>query len=111
MQFYPKTTELFSASSINIIAFQGDNMRITEITRRNLIDEIKLGIAWSGRLTEIDFLSRLYDLENLPSKDHRFKSMRGDIWPGLQATRCFCTSRMGRDIPLQGVKLFSNWHN
>jgi hypothetical protein len=54
---------------------------ITEITRRNVIDFlIAASIDWAGRLNEEDFLSRLYDLESLPSEDHRFTSASGDIW-------------------------------
>lgn len=54
---------------------------ISEITRRNILDAIRIGnIAWSGRLTETDFLSRLYDLDSLPSQDHRFRTAKRDIW-------------------------------
>lgn len=52
--------------------------RITEVTRRDLRD-LLAGVAWSGRLEEVDFLSRLYDLERLPSTDGRFTDARGDI--------------------------------
>jgi hypothetical protein len=37
-------------------------------------------ISWCGRLSEPDFLARLYDLDKLPSHDGRFDSMAGDIW-------------------------------
>lgn len=37
-------------------------------------------ISWHGRLEETDFLSRLYDLENIPSTDGRFNNALGDIW-------------------------------
>jgi hypothetical protein len=54
---------------------------ISEITRRNILDAIRLGdVAWSGRLSEPDFLSRLYDLDSLPSHDHRFTTAKEDIW-------------------------------
>lgn len=54
---------------------------ITEVTRREIIDHFTAaGIAWSGRLGEDDFLSRLYDLQRLPSEDPRFKTAAGDIW-------------------------------
>lgn len=33
-----------------------------------------------GKLNEIDFLKRLYDLKALPSFDSRFDSAEGDIW-------------------------------
>ena len=78
--------------------------RITDVTRQDIIDIIKDGI-WIpfdkprfdgesgqyidgytvkipiyGRLSEIDFLARLYDLDNMPSTDRRFESAKGDIW-------------------------------
>ncbi len=55
-------------------------MKITEITRRDIIDEMmRQHIDWFGRLEDIQFLSRLYDLEKLPSYDSRYKDMLGDI--------------------------------
>ena len=37
-------------------------------------------VNWAGRLEEPDFLARLFDVKNLPSKDHRFRDAYGDIW-------------------------------
>lgn len=55
--------------------------QISEVTRRAIIDYFSASeISWSGRLTEDEFLSRLYDLAELPSKDNRFKSAAGDIY-------------------------------
>lgn len=54
---------------------------ITEVTRRDIIDFFTTNrVAWAGRLEEHVFLSRLYDLEKLPSKDSRYKTASGDIW-------------------------------
>jgi len=54
---------------------------VSEVTRRNILDALRFSNTfWSGRLSETDFLSRLYDLESLPSHDHRFKSAIEDIW-------------------------------
>jgi hypothetical protein len=54
--------------------------RISELTRQNIFDAIRVGsISWSGRLTEPKFLSRLYDLDGMPSMDHRFETAVGDI--------------------------------
>jgi len=54
---------------------------ISEITRRNIFDAIRdEDIEWWGRLSEREFLSRLYDLSSLPSHDHRFSSASEDIW-------------------------------
>lgn len=56
-------------------------MRISEITRRDIVDTISAEkINWSGRLEEPEFLSRLFDLGSLPSYDHRFKDAAGDVW-------------------------------
>ena len=54
---------------------------ISEISRRAIFDELSVGeISWCGRLSEPDFLARLYDLDKLPSHDSRFDTMAGDIW-------------------------------
>jgi AbiJ N-terminal domain 3/Abortive infection C-terminus len=56
-------------------------MKITQITRRDIIDAIAVEkISWSGRLEEAEFLARLFDLAVLPSRDHRFRDAAGDIW-------------------------------
>lgn len=55
--------------------------RITTITRRNIFDFIQVEkFWWAGRLEESDFLSRMFDLENIPSSDSRFENALGDIW-------------------------------
>lgn len=65
-------------------------MEISPTTRRLLIDELRLsGISYSGALSEIEFLERLYDLDGLPSTDGRpqYENLRDDIqqhrvsWP------------------------------
>ena len=54
---------------------------ISEVTRRNIADALRVDeINWAGRLTEPEFLSRLYDLDALPSTDHRFRGAAADIW-------------------------------
>jgi hypothetical protein len=47
---------------------------ITPLTRREL-----LGSTWRGRLSDREFLSRLYDLEQLPFRGDRFSTMAEDI--------------------------------
>jgi hypothetical protein len=67
--------------------------QITEITRRDIfdlflygteIDEFfetkKIKYPFYGRLSEMDFLKRIYDLNSLPSNDSRFENAEGDIW-------------------------------
>lgn len=77
--------------------------KITEITRRDIIDIINNGfieqldgpvydnekgafvteraifMPFYGRLDELGFFSRLYDLTTLPSYDHRYRDALGDI--------------------------------
>ena len=64
--------------------------RITEVTRRDIREALS-SLNLSGRLDETAFLSRLYDLDRLPSYDSRFQTAREDIvkhrlanddWPG-----------------------------
>jgi hypothetical protein len=56
-------------------------MNISEVTRRNIIDTLRIERTnWSGRLSEFDFLNRLYDLSQMRSLDHRFGDAAGDIY-------------------------------
>ncbi|PKK83747.1 MAG: hypothetical protein CVT49_06930 [candidate division Zixibacteria bacterium HGW-Zixibacteria-1] len=55
-------------------------MKISEVTRRNIFDALQnQKISWNGRLEELGFLTKLFDLEKLPSEDHRFKNAHEDI--------------------------------
>lgn len=54
--------------------------RVTEVTRRALLDELQvLGVWWGGRHSDADFLLRLFPLATLPSTDPRYSSMEADI--------------------------------
>jgi len=54
---------------------------ISEATRRNIFDSLRLSeITWYGRLDDVQFLERLYDLKEIPSYDSRFSDASGDIW-------------------------------
>jgi hypothetical protein len=56
-------------------------MKVSQVTRRDIIDSIQIEqTRWAGRLEEPEFLSRLFDLSSLPSKDNRFRDAAGDIW-------------------------------
>ena len=49
--------------------------RISQVTRRDIFDYLRTeGGPWWGRLSEVAFLARLYNLEALPSTDRRFKT-------------------------------------
>jgi hypothetical protein len=55
--------------------------KISQITRTSIVDALILqNLSWSGNLDEEEFLSRLYDLDKMPSHDGRFKNAKGDIW-------------------------------
>jgi hypothetical protein len=59
----------------------GHQNRISEVTRRNIFDILRVTPSdWAGKLDDVDFLSRLYDLQKLPSRDGRFKDAAGDIF-------------------------------
>jgi AbiJ N-terminal domain 3/Abortive infection C-terminus len=54
---------------------------VSEVTRRNIADAVTLGnYSWSGRLTEAEFLARLYDIRSMPSDDRRYQTAAQDIW-------------------------------
>jgi len=72
-------------------AFETVN-RISEITKRDILDLFKNGIDipdlwetqrvtynYTGRMEEIEFLGRLYDLKSMPSLDLRFPDAQSDI--------------------------------
>ena len=42
--------------------------------------ELKVRMSFCGRLDEIEFLSRLYNLKDMPSYDSRFDNAEGDIY-------------------------------
>jgi len=65
--------------------------RITEITRQEIIDltvidynypstDDKIPFFWSGRLEEPTFLSRLYKVSELETRDSRYNDAFGDIY-------------------------------
>lgn len=55
--------------------------KISEITKRDIQDYIVINkILWAGKLNETEFLSRLYDVQKIPSTDPRFTSFENDIW-------------------------------
>lgn len=56
-------------------------MQILEATRRDIIDLFLIEeTPWAGRLEDSAFLARLFNLELLPSTDHRFRNAEEDIW-------------------------------
>ena len=55
--------------------------KITDVTRQHIADEMQLEKIWfHGNQNEPDFLARLYNLKNLPSRDSRYSNAYDDIW-------------------------------
>jgi hypothetical protein len=56
-------------------------VNITEVTRRNILDYlITREPPFSGRLSEVEFLGRIWNLQSMPSRDRRFENAYWDIW-------------------------------
>lgn len=54
---------------------------ISRAVRSNIFDALRLSeFHWSGKLEEVEFLARIFDLKSLPSTDGRFSDAAGDIW-------------------------------
>jgi hypothetical protein len=54
---------------------------VTNLTRRTIFDALRIGKHfWAGKLDDVEFLSRVFALESLPSTDPRHADMSGDIW-------------------------------
>lgn len=43
-------------------------------------DDAKIFYPYCGRLTEVEFLKRLYPIDKMPSTDSRYPNAEGDIW-------------------------------
>ncbi len=55
--------------------------RITAVTRRDILDMLVIdGVRWAGRLSEPDFLARIWNLTEMPSTDSRYSNAAGDIY-------------------------------
>lgn len=53
---------------------------VTPLTRRDIFDYLSIEpVSWHGRLEEVAFLERIWDLSSLPSTDGRFRDAAGDI--------------------------------
>lgn len=80
-----RTSNWYSASIIPQITPRPDwresTGQISQAARRNIIDGLRLdNVPWAGRLEDVEFLERIYDLRQLPSTDTRFNDAAGDIW-------------------------------
>lgn len=81
----PSTQDGYSVQIIPRVVVQADwreaTADVSEATRRNIFDGLRLDqVRWHGRLDEVEFLARIFDLKALPSHDSRFLDAAGDIW-------------------------------
>lgn len=81
----PDTQDWYSAKIVPAREHKRDwraeSSSLPRQVRINVIDGLRLEqVAWQGQLDDVEFLSRLYDLQKLPSHDSRFKDAAGDIW-------------------------------
>ena len=79
------STDWFKVSVTPRVAPQPEwreqNDDLSAAIRRNIVDGLKIdNIRWYGRIDEVEFLNRLFDLETLPSHDNRFQNASGDVW-------------------------------
>jgi hypothetical protein len=66
----------------------GETNRITQVTRRDIVDLLLLrSEPFHGRLGLVDFLRRVWNLSSLPSADSRFENAEGDIWQHMVSFR------------------------
>lgn len=55
-------------------------MNVTELTRKDILDHfITSKITFSGKLDELEFLGRIWNLYDMPSWDGRFDTAYADI--------------------------------
>ena len=81
----PETQDWYSAKIVPAreqrTDWRSDSSDLPQQVRINVLDGLRLeNVAWYGQLDDVEFLSRLFDLQQLPSTDGRFKDAAGDIW-------------------------------
>lgn len=81
----PETQDWYSAKIIPArdqrADWRAESNNLNRQVRINIFDGLRLeNVAWYGCLDDVEFLSRLFDLQKLPSSDNRFKDAAGDIW-------------------------------
>lgn len=81
----PETQDWYSAKIVPArelsADWRSDSSDLPQQVRVNILDGLRLeNVAWYGQLDDVEFLSRLFDLQQFPSTDSRFKDAAGDIW-------------------------------
>lgn len=59
---------------------ENERDQLKSLNRRFLLDELLARGDIAGRLDLVEFLRYTWDLESMPSTDHRFPAASGDIW-------------------------------
>ncbi|WP_250626277.1 abortive infection family protein [Pinirhizobacter soli] len=80
-----ETQDWYSAKIVPLVThskdWRAESSNLPREVRVNIIDGLRLeNVHWQGRLDDVEFLNRLYDLQKLPSHDIRFPDAAGDIW-------------------------------
>jgi hypothetical protein len=61
--------------------WRSDASDLSRQIRVNILDGLRLEhVVWYGQMNEVEFLSRLFDLQQLPSTDDRYNDAAKDIW-------------------------------
>lgn len=75
------SAKIIPAKEVNVAWRQSNGTAISHEVRNNIFDSLRLEqVIWQGKLDEVEFLNRLFDLQRLPSLDSRYKDAAGDIW-------------------------------
>ena len=76
----------FVNTSITLLVERNNNWKqrgpeIPKSIRQNISDLYILDkVSWWGDMNEVEFLERIFNLKELPSKDYRFENADRDIW-------------------------------
>lgn len=81
----PESQDWYSASIVpaRTVAkdWRAEGSTLPREVRQNIVDGLRLeGVHWQGSLNDVEFLSRLFDLDQLHSTDSRFTDAARDIW-------------------------------
>ena len=80
-----ETNNWYSAKVIPSREFKPDwraeGSALPKQVRLNIVDCLRLeNLAWYGQQDDVEFLSRMFDLNVLPSHDPRYETAANDIW-------------------------------
>lgn len=74
-------TEDWYSAKIQRSDWREERSDLPRQVRLNIFDGLKLeNVAWWGVLNDVEFLSRIFDLQAMPSYDGRYDDAAGDIW-------------------------------